>query len=258
MTGRVSVSRRHCYSSRMDAEIKSRVTAVLAVQLDQDQGNDARRLLRVCERLHVDGESGCWIWTGYRSKGYGRIGLPGNRTVYVHRVVYEWFVGPIAEGLTLDHLCENKACANPDHVRQATRSENISRSWEIGERDNKNRDKTRCPRGHAYDELNTRYDAKGARKCRTCDRERKVERRKLEPVFLERERARRRSYYHRTKGERLPPTRERTHCPRGHAYDEENTYRTSNGGRGCRECRRLWWRENGAKYRRRKRQTESR
>ncbi len=34
--------------------------------------------------------------------------------------------------------------------------------------------------------------------------------------------------------------RERTHCPKGHPYNEENTYRApKNGKRQCKECRRI-------------------
>ncbi len=34
-----------------------------------------------------------------------------------------------------------------------------------------------------------------------------------------------------------------THCKRGHAFDERNTYHTKHGGRACRACARGWWRD---------------
>lgn len=59
----------------------------------------------------------CWEWTGSRTKaGYGKVSWKG-RLVYVHRLVYELLEGPIPEGLQIDHICRNRACANPDHLR---------------------------------------------------------------------------------------------------------------------------------------------
>jgi hypothetical protein len=56
----------------------------------------------------VEKDSGCWQWTGSKTKsGYGNIGVAG-RTVYAHRFAYEIASGPIAEGLTIDHLCRNR------------------------------------------------------------------------------------------------------------------------------------------------------
>jgi HNH endonuclease len=66
----------------------------------------------------------CWLWSGARTAaGYGARWLDG-RTRYVHRLSYEALVGPIPEGLTIDHLCHNRACCNPAHMEVVTRSEN--------------------------------------------------------------------------------------------------------------------------------------
>jgi len=54
-------------------------------------------------RIQKD-ESGCWLWTGYiDQKGYGVIGIGGRRLSKVHRYSYERFVGPVPDGLQLDH-----------------------------------------------------------------------------------------------------------------------------------------------------------
>jgi hypothetical protein len=67
--------------------------------------------------------SGCWIWFGSTfRKGYGSISEGGRhgRTLQAHRVSYERFKGPIAPGLTIDHLCRTPCCVNPDHLEAVT------------------------------------------------------------------------------------------------------------------------------------------
>lgn len=73
-----------------------------------------------------DPHTGCWNWTGALTKGYGRIKV-GGRTRIAHRVVYERLVGPIPEGLHLDHLCVNPRCIRPEHLEPVTTRENNRR-----------------------------------------------------------------------------------------------------------------------------------
>jgi hypothetical protein len=71
----------------------------------------------------VDPETGCWVWQRSRdTRGYGHVRLAGRLRV-AHRVLYERDRGPIPEGLTLDHLCRNKACVNPAHLEAVTHRE---------------------------------------------------------------------------------------------------------------------------------------
>lgn len=71
--------------------------------------------------------TGCWLWFGAERGGYGR--LWEGRHVEAHRWAYEHFVGPVPEGLVLDHFkCSNPRCVNPEHVRPVTRRENCLRS----------------------------------------------------------------------------------------------------------------------------------
>lgn len=94
--------------------------------------------------------------------GYRRIGGRGGRFVYIHRLAYEELIGPIPDGLQIDHLCRNRACYNPAHLEPVTQQENIRRGyWAM---------KTHCPRGHAYDVVNTQWRG-NKRRCATCHRE---------------------------------------------------------------------------------------
>lgn len=72
---------------------------------------------------------GCWLYTGSRNKwGYGRVKVFRSRQTVCHRVTYEHFVGPIPDGLEIDHLCRRPACCNPDHLEAVTHSENMKRA----------------------------------------------------------------------------------------------------------------------------------
>lgn len=109
---------------------------------------------------HVKHESGCWLWTGTRKPtGYGRMSANGQGTS-AHRFSYEHHVGPIPDGLEIDHLCNEPACVNPDHLEPVTRAENLRRKTERH---------THCRNGHEFTASNT-YVASGRRYCRECGR----------------------------------------------------------------------------------------
>lgn len=107
---------------------------------------------------------GCWEWLGHKNdRGWGRFG--GQQA---HRVAFEIWVGPIPVGLTIDHLCRNRGCVNPDHLEAVSTAINVLRGETITAA---NLAKTHCPQGHPYDEQNTLAQG-GRRYCRECMRER--------------------------------------------------------------------------------------
>lgn len=69
----------------------------------------------------------CWLWTGSKSvgrrAGYGELRV-GDKVKKAHRVSYELYVGPIPEGMMLDHICHTPACVNPTHLRPCTNKQN--------------------------------------------------------------------------------------------------------------------------------------
>ena len=103
----------------------------------------------------------CWLWTAAKSNGYGDFGFNG-KLVKAHRFSYELFKGDIPEGLTIDHLCRNRACVNPEHLEPVTNKINILRGISFSAINAK---KTHCPQGHAYTGVK---DYLGRRICRTC------------------------------------------------------------------------------------------
>ena len=131
-----------------------------------------RMLKALPDRLRskiVEQADGCWGWAASKThQGYGRFRM-GDRNALAHRVVYEHLVGPIATGMTLDHLCRNRACVNPAHLEPLPLRENILRGRGVGA---VNADKTHCKHGHEFTPENTYLGKKsGQRHCRECGRE---------------------------------------------------------------------------------------
>ena len=99
----------------------------------------------------------CWVWSGYRNeKGYGRSYVPGlGNNIRIHRATYSLLVGPIPNGLTIDHLCGVKPCVNPAHLEAVTDEENKRRAGLIGP-------EGKCLHGHSLAKYGS---ARGCRKC---------------------------------------------------------------------------------------------
>ena len=119
-----------------------------------------------------DGPDDCWEWTACLIRGgYSQFSENG-KNVLGHRWAYEHWIGPIPEGLEIDHLCRNRWCVNPEHLEVVTRKENIDRSpIEISKT---RRKLTHCPQGHPYSGENLiitiRRNNGRNRICRECHR----------------------------------------------------------------------------------------
>ena len=82
------------------------------------------------EDTHYNGEP-CWIWLGHRRpNGYGTLNVRRDgqhKVLSAHRTAYEDLVGPIPEGMTLDHKCAVRECINPNHLEPVLHQENCAR-----------------------------------------------------------------------------------------------------------------------------------
>lgn len=93
-----------------------------------ERGTPTERFWRLVAKA---GDTDCWTWLGKKgSKGYGLAHVADGRQRQAHRVAYELVVGPIPEGLELDHLCNVRRCVNPAHLEAVTHSENQTRRYQ--------------------------------------------------------------------------------------------------------------------------------
>lgn len=171
-----------------------------------------------------DYEGSCWLWVPafLANTSYGAIRDETKKIWRAHRWGYTYFRGEIPEKMTLDHLCKNTWCVNPEHLEVVTAEENRRRYWEGRER---------CLNGHLLKIAGFTSMKGKERQCATCMKIQQVSRKIKEA-------AERRKF---------PATKKplRSHCSKGHEYTEANTYITpSTGNRACRQCRRLFKKNN--------------
>lgn len=167
---------------------------------------------RITSKINFGGDNGCWLWLGWRHRqtGYPYSSLDG-RDQLAYRVVYQLAVGPIPDGLELDHLCNVPLCVNPDHLEPVTHAENMRRI--------RDRQMSCRKAGHDWtNRHNVRQRPDGSRYCAECDRQ------QLRARYVPTGR---------------PQNGTQTHCKHGHPFDEENSYVYTNpsSGRTQRRCR---------------------
>jgi len=109
----------------------------------------------------------CWEWTASTARGYGQITLRG-KWASAHRLAWTILRGPIPDGLTLDHLCRNRACVNPSHLEPVTMKVNLLRGNGACARHAR---KTHCNRGHPLVPGNLRHSQANDRRCLECHRQ---------------------------------------------------------------------------------------
>lgn len=114
-------------------------------------------------------ESGCIQWIGATfGKGYGRIQVfHGGPSLTAHRAVYDLACGRVGSDHDVDHLCRNRLCVRVSHLEPVSVKTNVLRGnglTAIFAR------RANCKHGHLYDIRNTRFDKRGGRSCRTCER----------------------------------------------------------------------------------------
>jgi hypothetical protein len=121
---------------------------------------------RIFKKIKID-ENGCWNWCGSLNRGYGEVRV--NKKLYrTHRFMYAWLVDSIPSGKSkdipvLDHICNNRACCNPAHLRLTSDTENILKG--NGATARKHR-QTHCQNGHLLPP-----PIRGHRRCMICHRE---------------------------------------------------------------------------------------
>ena len=133
----------------------------------------------------VDITGFCWLWRGkLNERGYARTTYNG-RTTGAHRKAYELLVGPIPDGLELDHLCRITNCVNPDHLEPVTGDENKRRAkafrnlagthTRVPKQPKVKGRATHCRKGHALTEANTlvskRSNGSFRLRCKICQHE---------------------------------------------------------------------------------------
>jgi hypothetical protein len=83
-------------------------------------------IVRLERHSHLT-EAGCWQWTGATNGYYGKLSWRWHLWS-AHRLAWTLLRGAIPAGLTVDHVCRNKLCINPEHMELVTLRENMARA----------------------------------------------------------------------------------------------------------------------------------
>ena len=136
-------------------------------RLGEMDAEEAGRVMaeRIMQRIEIT-QSGCSEYKWCRdASGYGRISRGNHQTEYTHRFLFSVVNGEIADGLTIDHLCRNTSCCNPDRLEAVTMRVNILRGTAptaIYAR------MTHCINGHEFTPENTHIRNGRHRSCMAC------------------------------------------------------------------------------------------
>lgn len=120
------------------------------------------RLEKFLNRLYLNGD--CICLPINTLTGYSTLFLSTKGNYLSHRFIYQFYIGSIPEGFVIDHICRNRSCVNPMHLRAVTQRVNILSGNGATA---KHAIKTHCNNGHEFNNQNT-YRIKCGRQCRLC------------------------------------------------------------------------------------------
>lgn len=197
-------------------------------------------VLSILKKIAICDDDECWIWMGAtHGNGYSRMERDG-RQQSIHIIMFELFVERITDGNVIHHLCNNKLCCNPSHLKQVTHSENISIS-----RKQKTESINHCECGHQYTKDNL-LKCNTHRRCKTCKNIRERASSERDGALL----SLKKSSYPIPKADGTwildipylprPKLPIREYCKKGHKMIPENMIiEQVTGHAKCRECKRL-------------------
>lgn len=185
------------------------------------------KLIRFLDKIQFT--ESCWLWTASKTQaGYGTISYM-EESVPAHRFAYLAFRGPIPEGKHLHHVCEVRACVNPEHLTPLEPRVHAKEHTPLSITSLQSR-QTHCHKGHELSGWNLIL-RNGHRRCRQCIND-----------WV--------NAKNRAKAAANPaPVEIPTHCANGHEFNEENTY-FYRGRRQCRQCHNV----NSARFYKKKRE----
>ena len=125
-------------------------------------GKSKQPIERFCQKIVINNQTDCWEWIGAKSIiGYGQFAPTSRRQGGVltspHRFIWVYLNGDIPIGQEVDHLCRNRACTNPEHLRLISHEENQSFLK-----------KEFCKHGHPLSGDNLHINSQGKRVCKKC------------------------------------------------------------------------------------------
>ena len=100
---------------------------------------------------------------GITTNGYSRIRI-NNKNIQAHRWAWELVNGQIPDEFVIDHICRNRKCVLPEHLRMVTQQENIMAG--LHNIDNR----SHCNQGHPFVKENIMIRKSGKRECAECNR----------------------------------------------------------------------------------------